>query len=87
MSTQLYILLGILVGCFAVTLTVSFKTKHFFSSVFLSAVSGIGSLLAVNMLQEITGVSIALNYITTTAGAILGLPGVTAMVISQIILK
>ena len=76
-----------LIACFVVTIAISFKTKHFLSSFFLSAVSGIGALLAVNLVSQATGVSIALNYITTTVSAFMGLPGVTAMVLSQLILK
>ena len=87
MSAQIYILAVALVAAFALTLIVSFKSKHFFSSVFLTAVSGTGALFAVNMLSSVTGVSIALNYITLSVSAFLGMPGVISLVISQIILK
>ena len=83
MSTN-YILTVILAAAFLLTLIVSFKSKHFFSSVFLTAVSGTGGLIAVNMLSSLTGVSVALNYITLSISAFLGLPGVISLEISQI---
>ncbi len=87
MSTQLYILLFALVVIFVITVIVSKKTKHFFACIFLSAVSGIGSLFAVNLLSEFTSVSIAQNYISLSLSAFMGTPGVIALLISQLILK
>lgn len=66
----------------AIVLTVLIKSKRFFSYLILSALSGIGSLFAVNLLSEVTGVSIALNYITLSVSSIFGISGVIALVLA-----
>ncbi|MBQ7296324.1 MAG: pro-sigmaK processing inhibitor BofA family protein [Clostridia bacterium] len=58
---------------------VSYKTGHFIKSVLLSALSGIGAIFAVNILTPITGVAIAVNYISLALGGIFGIPGVIAL--------
>ncbi len=63
-------------------LTALVKSKRFFSYLILSVISGIGSLFAVNLLSEITGVSIALNYITLSVSSIFGISGVIALVLA-----
>ena len=57
------------------------KSGHFIKYLFLSALSGIGALFAVNLLTSITGVSIALNYITLGISAVFGISGVIALVL------
>ena len=66
----------------AIVLTVLIKSKRFFSYLILSAISGIGSLFAVNLLSEVTGVSIALNCITLSVSSIFGISGVIALVLA-----
>ncbi len=62
-----------------VIIALSYKTGHFFKSILLTALSGIGSLFAVNILTSLTGVSIAVNYISLTLSGIFGIPGVIAL--------
>ena len=57
------------------------KSGHFIRYLLLSAISGIGALFAVNLLTTLTGVSIALNYITLAVSAIFGISGVIALVV------
>ena len=57
------------------------KSGHFIRYLILSAISGIGALFAVNLLTTLTGVSIALNYITLAVSAIFGISGVIALVV------
>ena len=57
------------------------KSGHFIRYLILSAISGIGALFAVNLLTSITGVSIALNYITLSVSALFGISGVIALVL------
>lgn len=70
----------LLLGALAVVLCL-IKSGHFIRYLFLSAVSGIGALFAVNLLTSITGVSIALNYITLGVSAVFGISGVIALVL------
>lgn len=65
-----------------IVLSALVKSKHFFGYLILSAISGIGSLFAVNLLTSITGVSIALNYITLSISSIFGISGVIALVLA-----
>ncbi len=69
---------SLIVSCLmaAICLAVSYKSGHFIKSVLLTAFSGIGALFAVNIISYISGVSIALNYITLSVSGILGIPGV-----------
>ena len=57
------------------------KSGHFFSYIILSALSGIGSLFAVNLLSYLTGVSISLNYITLSVSSAFGIPGVIGLLL------
>lgn len=69
---------SLIVSCLmaVICLGVSYKSGHFTKSVLLTAFSGIGALFAVNIISYISGVSIALNYITLSISGILGIPGV-----------
>lgn len=57
------------------------KSGHFFGYIILTALSGIGSLFAVNLLSSVTGVSIALNYITLSVSSFFGIPGVIGLLL------
>ena len=70
----------LLLGALAVVLCL-IKSGHFIRYLFLSAVSGVGALFAVNLLTSVTGVSIALNYITLGVSAVFGISGVIALVL------
>lgn len=67
-------------GALIVLLTL-IKSRHFIRYLMLSAISGIGALFAVNLLTSVTGVSIALNYITLAVSSIFGISGVIALVL------
>ena len=67
-------------GAFIVLATL-IKSGHLVRYLILSAISGIGALFAVNLLTSITGVSIALNYITLAVSALFGISGVIALVV------
>ncbi len=51
-----------------------------------SAVCGIASLGAVNLLAGFTGVSIALNYVTSFVAVVLGAPGVIMLLLLRLLL-
>lgn len=66
----------IMVGAFA-------KSRHFFRCLFLSSLSGIGSLFAVNILSQMTGIAIGINGITLSVSALGGIPSVIAMLAAR----
>ena len=74
------LIIAFILGSFIVVLTL-IKSRHFIRYLFLSALSGIGALFAVNLLTYLTGVSIALNYITLGISALFGISGVIALVL------
>lgn len=74
------LIITVAVGILAVAITL-IKSGHFIKYLILSAISGIGALFAVNLLTFLTGVSIALNYITLCISAIFGISGVIALVL------
>ena len=74
------LILAFALGTVVVALTL-IKSKHFIRYLILSALSGIGALFAVNLLSAVTGVSIALNYITLAVSSIFGISGVIALVL------
>ncbi len=55
------------------------KGGRFVYCLFLSSLSGIGSLFAVNTLGSITGVTLGVNDITLLISSIGGIPGVIGL--------
>ena len=58
------------------------KSGHLIRYLIFSAISGIGSLFAVNLLSSVTGVSIALNYITVSVSSFFGISGVIGLLLT-----
>ncbi len=69
-----------------VPIVTMFKKGSFPKCLFISAFQGLISLLAVNALGLLTGVTIALNACTASAAVIFGLPGCIAMLVLDTIL-
>ena len=57
------------------------------SSLFKSALSGIVSLIAVNVTGLVTGVTLSLNWYTIAAVSFLGLPGAILLTLLKFIFK
>ncbi len=78
--------------CFAgivfaiVSLIVMKKSKHFFKAFFLTLIEGMGALLAVNASGLLTGVTLSINALTLSTGAIFGCPGIIMLLICDILL-
>lgn len=83
MSFYATVLLTALIISSIIILTVSFKSKKFFKSVFLSAFSGLGTLFAVYVLSWFTPLSLPVNLFTSAVSAIGGIPGVIALLITS----
>lgn len=62
-----------------------FKSGHFIKSILTTAFQGITSLLAVNVVGLITGVSIAINWYTITTASVFGIPSsITFLILNTI---
>lgn len=59
---------------------------HFFKSFAVSALSGLGSLFAVNLLTGITGVGVAINWFTIVFCSLSGICGSIFLLIADIII-
>ena len=81
MSPNLYPMIFALSIAALAVLTALIKSGHFLRYLLLSAISGIGSLFAVNLLSSLTGVSIALNYITLGVSSVFGISGVIGLLL------
>lgn len=87
MSIGSYIIFSLLILSGVIVLSVSVKSERFFRSLFLSAVSGIGSLFAVNIASAVTGVSLAVNLFTLFVSGIGGVPGTVFLLLSDVIIN
>lgn len=70
----------------AVPIIAMIKKKSFFKCLFLSAFQGLASLLAVNALGLLTGVTIAVNWYTIIAAVCLGIPASISILVLNIIM-
>ena len=63
------------------------KSGHFFASFLISALSGIGSLFAVNLLTFITGVRVAVNLFSLTVCTFTGSCGSILLLLLNVLDK
>lgn len=66
------------VGALAVYIT-AVKSGHFFKSLIISVFQGLASLLAVNVIGLLTGVTVALNWYTIAFSCVFGTPACIAL--------
>lgn len=82
MSFYIGLLAAAIIISVIIILTVSFKSKHFFKSVLLTALSGLTGLFAVYVLSWFTPLSLPVNLFTASVSAIGGIPGVIMLLIT-----
>ena len=61
------------------------KSGHFFRAFFLSSLSGISALFAVNILSGMTGINVGINAATLTVSALGGIPSVIGILLCRLI--
>ena len=83
MSFNVGMLTAVLFASLIIILTVSFESKHFFKSIFLSAFSGLGGLFAVHVLSWFTPLSLPVNLFTALVSAVGGIPGVIGLLVTS----
>lgn len=87
MSMGSYIIFSLLILSAVFILSFSLKSEKPFSCLMLSALSGIGSLFAVNIASAVTGVSLAVNSATLLISGIGGIPGTVFLLLSDVIIS
>ena len=75
------------VFCALIVLSSMKKSGRFFASLFLSALEGTAALFAVNAAGTFTGVTLSVNWLTLSTGAVFGVPGVAAHLILQLFVR
>lgn len=76
------IFLGIIFVLYALTILITiFKTKRFFTTMFLTVLQGICGLFAVNLLGQYIAIHIPVNGWTVGVSSIGGLSGVIMMLL------
>ena len=83
MGGQTKLMIICLIASAVITVSAFVRSRHFFHSFFLSSLSGIGSLFAVNILSQMTGVFIGINAVTLSVSALGGIPSVIAMLAAR----
>jgi len=63
----------------------AFKTRRPFRTIFSSALLGVSSLFIVSITGGFTGIQVAMNFFTLGTSAVLGLPGVIAIILTKTI--
>lgn len=81
-----YALIAAVAVMMLVPIIAMFKKGNFVKSLFISAFQGLASLLAVNALGLLTGVTLAVNWYTVLACVCLGLPASISMLVLDIIM-
>jgi pro-sigmaK processing inhibitor BofA len=79
------VLWGVVLALCAVLVAHSIsKCKRPVGMALKNAVIGVGSLVLINLLQGITGVALAVNYVTTSCVVVLGLPGTSVLLLAKL---
>ena len=84
MSFYIGLLAAAIILSLIIILTVSFKSKHFFKSLFLTAFSGLAGLFAVYVISQFTALSLPVNLFTASVSALGGIPGVIVLLITSV---
>ena len=83
MGGQTNLMIICLITGAVIMVSVFAKSHHFFRCLFLSSLSGIGSLFAVSILSRMTGVVLGINAVTLSVSALGGIPSVIAMLAAR----
>lgn len=76
----------LIIGLAAVLIAMK-KSGHFFQSLFTTAFQGVASLLAVNVIGLVSGVTLAINMYTIGFACFFGIPACISMTLLKLILK
>ena len=81
------IIIFVLAVCLIIVLTAMIKSGNAVKSLIISALQGLISLTAVNLIGLLTNVSIPLNWYTISFASLFGLPSVISMLMMKLIFK
>ena len=85
--TSAKIFLGLLFGAYMIIMLITFyKSKRFFTALFLTFLQGICALFAVNLIGKYISVHIPINYLTLSLSSFTGIAGVIMLLLCEIFL-
>ena len=71
--------------CAIAVLRCAARQRHGMRSLLAGAVCGLGALALLGLLEPVTGIALPLNRFTAFCAGVLGLPGVTALLILRLL--
>ncbi|WP_455500844.1 pro-sigmaK processing inhibitor BofA family protein [Gemmiger sp.] len=72
--------------CVVAVLRCAARQRHGVRSVLAGAVCGLGALALLGLLEPVTGITLPLTRFTAFCAGVLGLPGVTALLVLRLFL-
>ena len=72
--------------CLIVVLRCAARQRHPVLALLAGAVCGLGALAVLALLEPVSGIALPLNRFTAFCAGVLGLPGVTALLILRLLL-
>ena len=72
--------------CLIVVLRCAARQRHPVLALLAGAVCGVGALAVLALLEPVSGIALPLNRFTAFCAGVLGLPGVTALLILRLLL-
>lgn len=72
--------------CTIAVLRCAARQRHGMRSLLAGAVCGLGALALLGLLEPVNGIALPLNRFTAFCASVLGLPGVTALLILRLLL-
>ncbi len=72
--------------CIIAVVRCAIRQRHGLRSLLAGAVCGLGALALLGLLEPMTGVALPLNRFTAFCAGVLGVPGVTALLLVRLLL-
>lgn len=72
--------------CAIAVLRCAARQRHGMRSLLAGTICGLGALALLGLLEPVTGIALPLNRFTAFCAGVLGLPGVTALLILRLLL-
>ena len=72
--------------CLLLVLRCAARQRHGVRSLLAGAVCGLGALAVLGLLEPVTGIALPLTRFTAFCASVLGVPGVTALLVLRLLL-
>ncbi len=86
MPLWIKLLIASIVFLLLISIQIIVKAKHPFKKMVLSMIKGMGTLFIVNIVGGVTGVTLPVSLLSLAISAVIGIPGVTMMLLFNMFL-